>query len=76
MEESTIKRQRGKDGVSSATLAGRLSHGILPTGGRDGGGGGGCTAEERRGERGPEGYLPGWIAPVLNIVKEIKKEIS
>lgn len=55
-----MKRQRGKDGVSSATLAGRLSLGILPTGGRDsgdGGGvcvegeGGGVTQRKREGER-------------------------
>lgn len=30
-----VKRQRGKDGVSSATLAGRLPAGILPTRVRD-----------------------------------------
>ncbi len=52
-----MKRQRGKDGVSSATLAGRLSPGILPTGGRDGGGGGwsrgvgGVTQRKKKVER-------------------------
>lgn len=48
-----MKRQRGKDGVSSATLAGRLSPGMLPTSGRDSGGGVvvGYTAEERKGQR-------------------------
>lgn len=29
---------------------------------------GGYTAEQGRGEKGPEGYLPCWIAPVLDIV--------
>lgn len=31
--------------------------------------------EEGRGEKGPEGYLQCWIAPVLDIVKERKQEI-
>lgn len=68
-----MKRQRGKDGVSSATLAGRLSPGVLPIRGR-GGGGGGYTVEERRGKTGPEGYQCR-IAPALDSVKERKQEI-
>lgn len=35
---------------------------------------GGYTAEERRGENGPEGYRC-WIAPALDTVKERKQEI-
>lgn len=70
-----MKRQRGKDGVSSATLAGRLSPGVLPIRGRGGGGGGeGSTVGERRGKTGPEGYQC-WIAPALDSVKERKQEI-
>lgn len=61
-----------KNGVSSATLAGRLSPGILPTeGGLVVGGGGGKTAEETKEKKGPEGYRC-WIAPALNTVKERK----
>lgn len=44
-----MKRQRGKDGVSSATLAGRLSLGILPTAVR--GVGRGVTQRKGEGER-------------------------
>lgn len=70
-----MKRQRGKDGVSSATLAGRLSPGVLPIRGRGGGGGGGGESNTvRRGKTGPEGYKC-WIAPALDSVRERKQEI-
>lgn len=67
-----MKRQRGKDGVSSATLAGRLPWHFANW--REGCWFGGevYTAEEGRRENRPEGYQC-WIT--LDSVKERKQEI-
>lgn len=79
MEESTIELKGNKEAErkrwSQQCHAGRKALSWHFANRRERWWWGGYTAEERRGEKGPEGYLLGWIAPLLDIVKEIKKEI-